>query len=253
MKHVTLKELKAEVFNKHLIKDTYIRHNNSEFGAGKAVFDVNRGFVIRQVSDDYKLITNEDLVKWIKSDYSVKFLSIYKTKSQDTVYIKGYIPEFSFEDSKRRQFYISFEIVNSYSSRFLPAVYLGVFYPNFPSLNIRTDVRVTPHSRDGLLAEPFNPDLINSVLDFIQSSKSYDIIHILIEELPSYLPKKLRMPAIVFQITQNYKTSPIGFLELCAKITNIWEETAYESSRAFQMQEYSYLIERISDDNNKQE
>ena len=245
MQTVTMKQIKEEVFNKFILADTYIKHNNYEFPAGKAIFDTERGFVIRNVSDDYTLITNEDLVKWIKSEYSVKFLNIYKTPSMDTVYIEGYLPEFSFEDYLGRQFYISFEIGNSYSSRFLPFVYLGIFYP-LPYMNIKTTVRATSFKRDSILEEPFNPDITNELLDITHDVGEYSFVPQLIHDLTHSLPEKLRLQSQQLAVLYGHKKHPMDVLEVTASIANIWKLSAYELSRTFQTKQYHLLKERIA-------
>lgn len=245
MKYVTIQQVKEEVLTKCLLIDTFVKYKKFDYPAGKAVFDVNRGMVIRQVSDDYKLITNEDLVKWLKSRFKVKFLNIYKTKSMDTMYIEGFMPEFNFEDAHNRQFFISFEIANSYSSRFLPVINIGIFYP-YLALNIKTDVKVTPKVRNGLLDQPFNPDIINGLIEFTQDDGLMpDLIPSLIQKLPDKLPAKLKEKASIIVASQNYRTFPISYLETVAKVASIWKYTAYELSRTFQMEQYKYLIKRM--------
>jgi len=245
MKYVTIKQIREEVLNKYLLLDTFVEYKKYHYPSGKAVFDVERGMVVKQVSNEYRLITNEDLVRWIKNAYSVKFLSIYKTPSQDTVYIEGFMPEFSFEDGHNRQFYVSFEIANSYSSRFLPVINLGIFYPS-PPLNIKTSIRATRKTRVGLLQRSFNPDVINGLIEFAQDDGILpELIPILIDKLLYRLPAKLRDKAFELARTQSYRTLPISYLELCAKIASVWKLSAYELARTFQMQQHDYLIERM--------
>ena len=251
MQSVTMKQIKDEVFNKFILADTYVKFNNYEFDAGKAIFDTERGMVVRSVSDDYTLITNKDLIKWIKSEYSVKFLNIYKTPSMDTVYIEGYLPEFSFTDYLDRQFYISFEVGNSYSSRFLPCVYLGIFYP-LPYMNIKTTVRVTSHKRNDILLKPFDPDDTNGLIDLAQSTNEDSCVPQLMHDLLYSLPEKLRLKAQQMAILYGHKRHAMDMLQVAASIANVWKLSAYELSRTFQMNQFHHLIERISaNDSNK--
>ena len=240
-----MKQIKEEVFNKFVLTDTIVKYNNSEFPAGKARFGTERGFVVRNVSDDYTLITNEDLVRWIKSEYSVKFLNIYKTPSMDTVYIEGYLPEFSFTDYLGRPFYISFEVGNSYSSRFLPCVYLGIFYP-LPYVNIKTTVRATSRKRDDILLSPFDPDLTNGLIDLAQDTGEHHSVPQLIHDLTYSLPEKLRLQAQQMAVLYGHKKHPTDVLQLAGSIANVWKLSAYELSRTFQMNQFHHLIERIS-------
>lgn len=262
MNAISIKQLKDEVFNKHLLLDTYVKHNKYEFPSGKAVFDVNRGMVIRQVSFNYNLITNEDLVKWLKSSgLKVKFLNIYKTKSLDTIYIEGYFPTFQYYNYNKQECYLSFEISNSYSSRFLPSIYLGIYCPMIGI--IKSDIRITPTSRSKILSERLNLDSAEFLFDLMSKAdlNLYLVGGLAFTGVKNKLPTKLHpiadtlLPTYIESPDALYKDSSyrntlyhtFHYLEFIARIAEAWKYTAYELSRTFQISKFTILKETYAD------
>jgi len=244
---MTIKEIKEEVLTKFVLLDTYAKWKNYEFPAGKVVFDATRGFAVRQVSPNYKLITTEDLVRKIKERFSIKFLGFYKTPASETVYIQAYIPTRKYLDALGREFYVSFELANSYSSRFLPSIYLNLYYPNFPSHIIRTDMRVTGKSREKLL-ESFDFEKVNLIIGFAQDPTLYsNLLQELRKELLAYLPYRLWNIAKQFINATAYPTAPLSYLTLVANIAKVWEDTAWELARNFQIKQYTLLTNKIKE------
>lgn len=244
---ITMKEIKEEILNPIILLESFVELNKGKFSAGKVVFDKYKGRVIKQVGFDYRLITNEDLIRWLKQYYPIKFLEIYKTPPGDTYYINGYFPTMSWNDNNDCRVYLSFEIANSYSSRFLPLITLGLYFPT-EDIIIRTPIK--PYDEKLFTRGNFKEneadldmEIMNKTRITIMDSRISPIYNELLFDILVQLPISLTESITIDLIKKGkeYKWSLYSLLIYIAKFSKDWSSTAYESARKFQHNLFNIL------------
>jgi hypothetical protein len=227
---IDLKTLKSEVFNKVILLPSYVEYGKLKLPAGKAVFDTQRMMVLQQVSDKYELTTIPDLISEIKQTESIRFISFYKTKSLDTIYLTGYFPKHKVEDN-----YIGFEMGVSYISRFSPFINLGIYF--------------TKGDRFARISYPYNicSNDPNSNIESIKNLYFLSVVRYISQDfllsIWSIVPrsikediKKLIEPHVGKQVLYR------EYLEIIASVTKRWSFSSYERAREFQLNLSRYSV-----------
>lgn len=237
MKGLLKEEL--ELLTRDVIKlPTYCDYNKVKIWSGYCILDKSNGAVLRQVSENYNLITNKELMAWVKQQGG-KFITYNINKSRETFYVAGYFPEIYVADEFGVTSFISFEIANSYSSRFLSNITLGLYNTKYGTF-IKT-----PLEAIGLLRQKIdwtnelveeNLEAVKSIIHLISISKEWEF---------SFIPRKLgeRYSKVIdyFRVLTN--SSYYGHLLAMSAIAKGWEKTSYGVCRNTQHLLYNKVIE----------
>jgi hypothetical protein len=242
MKAVTKKIDK--IFKSVLLLPSYVEYYKSKFETGKAIFDPENMMVLRTVSRDYHLITNQEIYDFLNSLQDAKIVDGAVSRDHGTYYLYGYFPDIYVQDEFGNTLFVSWEIGNSYTSRFIPYINLGLYH-YLDKIHLRTNI-------PGIKISSRNEDWRSSIDGFsfdslsrIKSIPSYNKMLFNYNFITEGLPDRYRLYSqeIIRKYEDKYRLTAYGALMYYADIvTNRWQVYSYERATQSQIKIFEKII-----------
>lgn len=235
---MNLEEKKEFAYEDVRLLTTYVRFNDYEFPAGKAIFHPQSGKVLQTVSNGYTFIHNKEFVQFLNSFYSLKIYDIYINHSYDTFAFSGYFlneDDFVWMDEAGRKIRVGFELYNAYNNKYQPQVTYSYFIDDPQQIKpyfIRTSIPIFEFTRkewaedrDSILLSNRPP--IKAMLLGRDSRIPDDQYDKLVKHYKGKIPSLMH---VTFNkiLKENPERDFYTFLRVIGLTTQIWERTSYE-------------------------
>lgn len=232
-------EIKDKVMRKIVLMPTFIELDKAKYKAGTAIVDPVTGIVLRNVSDNFKLVTNDMLVEQLNSFERIRNKEYYINDLEDTTYIRGIFPERYKVNDYEEVIFLGYEIQNSYSLRFPPQILID-FYIDTKNLFIKTDLslgkldRRNPEEEEmelqaGLVG---NSDLL--LADLLSRKVTHEEESNILTNLKRAAPFRLRDKVWHVYLDSPYKKETLyNLLMVVNIICEDWSKTSYEQASKY--------------------
>lgn len=225
---------------------TYVNVGGIPYPAGYAIVDMEKPAVLKAVAKSYEIITNEELMRFIKRMPNISFKKIHISNDKCNFYINGNSTDLYVKDVKGHYIFLAFEIGNSYAGRFFPYINISL-WDRESNTFIKTPLKLIDFTR-GSFSENGIVTLQDNINKAYSIVKSPDAKGIDYELLSESLPVKYRL---IFNNTmvpyyKNFYGQTIwGNLLALAKICEVWSHGCYEVSRATQWKWWESLTKGV--------